>query len=169
MRRIEMVGNQWVDADPVSGQPTGNDWAVNAWSIADYEIGPDGSMYYIQMWTNFHGESNTGQLRKIAYSAVLDVPSSAAPFRLSAYPSPSAGRVTFSTVLQEPAQVRLDVLDTAGRRVRTIESGRTLPAGRHAFEWNGQNGSGRAVAPGVYLARWSIDGRAVVKRIVRLK
>lgn len=54
--------------------------------------------------------------------------------------------------LPRDAQVRLEVFDLAGRRVRILED-RNLVAGSYDVPWDGRDGSGRPVASGIYLTR----------------
>ena len=56
------------------------------------------------------------------------------------------------TLPSAAAQVRVEVLDAAGQPVATIErSG--VDAGVHTFEWDGRDGSGRALPDGRYRLR----------------
>jgi flagellar hook assembly protein FlgD len=54
-----------------------------------------------------------------------------------------------------------------GARVRTLVLG-PRGAGRHVVEWDGRDGAGRAVAPGVYFARLVVGPEARTARVVRL-
>ncbi len=51
--------------------------------------------------------------------------------------------------LTQPASVRIDFVDDAGRAFRRWESG-PQPAGSHDARWNGQAADGSVVPPGVY-------------------
>jgi flagellar hook assembly protein FlgD len=70
--------------------------------------------------------------------------------------------------LAQPGAVELSIYDTQGRRVRTLTRG-TLPAGTHTARWDGADGSGARVRPGVYYARLSLPGQTLVKRLVALE
>lgn len=48
--------------------------------------------------------------------------------------------------------VRLDVFDVAGRRIRTLWQGPLAP-GSHDLTWNGRDASGSTVGSGIYFAR----------------
>ena len=54
------------------------------------------------------------------------------------------------------ASVTVEVRDLSGRRVRTLYDGQDV-SGHHEREWDGQDQSGRAVPPGVYLYSVSMD------------
>jgi D-alanyl-D-alanine carboxypeptidase len=71
---------------------------------------------------------------------------------LQAWPNPFAGSTRLGFDLGQPGDVRLEIFDSSGRRVRAFE--RTgAPAGPGAFEWDGRSASGHEVAPGIYLYR----------------
>jgi len=50
-----------------------------------------------------------------------------------------------------PAECAVRVMNIAGRTVRTIEQGRTRPAGVNQITWNGRSEAGTKVPNGTYL------------------
>jgi hypothetical protein len=74
------------------------------------------------------------------------------PLALSLRPHPVVDGTSISLDLPRESPVRIDILDLAGRRVRTLEPG-VLPAGPVSVSWDARNGSGRRVAAGVYFVR----------------
>jgi flagellar basal-body rod modification protein FlgD len=64
--------------------------------------------------------------------------------------------------------VRLRILDLAGRTVRTLADG-SLAAGTHTVHWDGRDGDGRAVPPGVYRQSLETAGERVTRLLVRLR
>lgn len=104
--------------------------------------------------------------------AVAVTPGSALPSRLALPPNvPNPFHLATTLTMEVPAAaaVRLDILDLAGRRVATLQEGE-LPAGRHAFLWDGEAGPGGAmtgrVASGIYWARLEAAGQVVSRKIV---
>jgi hypothetical protein len=83
-------------------------------------------------------------------------------------PNPARETAQFDFVLPAAGRARLEVLDLAGRRVRVLADG-PLPAQRQARGWDLRDGLGRAVPPGVYLARLETDTRRIVRRFVVLR
>ncbi|MFN8587448.1 MAG: FlgD immunoglobulin-like domain containing protein [Candidatus Eisenbacteria bacterium] len=83
-------------------------------------------------------------------------------------PNPFRDHATLSFVLGMPGDLRAYVYDVTGRRVADL-SRRGLAAGEHVIGWDGRDGSGEHVAPGVYLVRWSAGGRSGSARIVSLQ
>jgi hypothetical protein len=84
--------------------------------------------------------------------------------------APNPFRRSLGLVIEVPeacGAIDLTVFDVAGRRVRTLASG-TLPAGRHAFTWDGRTQEGGRAAAGVYVARLTGAGRAFTRRATLL-
>ena len=87
-----------------------------------------------------------------------------------AYPNPSS--LSDPVVLpvdvpsSGPVDGRLDIVNSAGERVRTIKL-RGLAPGTNALSWDGRNDAGRITAPGVYRALLHAGGTDQVVRLVR--
>ena len=69
---------------------------------------------------------------------------------LPAWPNPFNPSTNVRFELWRDDEVRLDVYDLAGRRVRGLVQAR-YPAGSHALRWDGRDDRGRALASGSYL------------------
>jgi len=83
-------------------------------------------------------------------------------------PNPTLGATRFEFALVAESNVRVEVVDLAGRVVRTLESGR-LAAGPHAMAWDGRTTTGARVPSGLYFYRitagtQSAEGRIAVIR-----
>jgi hypothetical protein len=83
-------------------------------------------------------------------------------------PNPFRGRTAFRFGLARAGDVRLELYDVSGRRVRTLVSG-TLPAGEHTRAWDGRDERGGAVRPGVYFVRLVTPSRTFNSRLVALE
>ena len=85
-----------------------------------------------------------------------------APALAFAPPAPSPARTSarFTLTLAEPGPARVEAFDTSGRRVREILAG-DLPAGTNSATWDLAG-----VAPGVYLVRAQVGGRALTHRLL---
>lgn len=84
------------------------------------------------------------------------------------YPSPSEGHVSLALDLPRAARVAFSVHDLQGRRVWR-EPERTHDAGRRMLVWDGTTESGAPTATGIYLARVTVEGRTLVRRLARLR
>ena len=97
---------------------------------------------------------------------------SAAPARTGllrgAHPNPfrSATHVRFD--LPAPADVKLEIFDGSGRRVRTLSSG-GLAAGRHEIRWDGRDSGGLPAGTGVYFGRLTSGATRETTRILRIR
>ncbi|NNE44082.1 MAG: T9SS type A sorting domain-containing protein, partial [Gemmatimonadetes bacterium] len=80
------------------------------------------------------------------------LPQSGAVPALRVSPNPFRGRTDVSLALAAPGPVRITVFDVTGRAVRRLADGE-WPAGTVRIPWDGRDGAGRAVAPGIYFIR----------------
>jgi glucose/arabinose dehydrogenase len=146
LRRLVRSGGSWVPAPAVPGQPSADDWAAQIHEPTDFVVGPDGSLYWLQI--------AAGVLRRIRYTgpAVSVAPEAFTTRALSAAPNPFRGRVELTWRLPLSAPVTIEIFDLAGRRVRRLRD----PTG--GFEgrlvWDGRTEDGIRVSPGLYLARF---------------
>lgn len=87
---------------------------------------------------------------------------------LPARPNPFNPVTSIAFDMPEACHARLDILSAGGRLVATLVDG-PRSAGRHAAVWSGRDGSGAAVASGVYFARLEACGRESRERLVLVK
>ncbi len=75
----------------------------------------------------------------------------------------------FSTIefeLGRRSDVRLDVYDAGGRRIRAIVEG-TLAPGRHSVRWDGRTGLGGEVPVGIYVITLRTDVGYDTRKVIR--
>jgi endonuclease/exonuclease/phosphatase family metal-dependent hydrolase len=95
-------------------------------------------------------------------TSAADGPATAGAAPLApAAPSPFGLSTTLTVTLARAAVVRLDVVDVLGRTVAVLLDG-TLAAGDHPARLDGAR-----LAPGVYVARLTADGRTATQTLVR--
>ena len=70
--------------------------------------------------------------------------------------------------LATDGHVSLKMYDAQGALVRSLEDD-MLPAGLHHVVWDGRDGAGRAVAPGVYFARFNTRELKTSEKVMLLK
>ncbi len=68
------------------------------------------------------------------------------------YPNPVRSYTTIKFGLPKESDVRIEVYNIAGQKVKTLANGK-LNAGYHQVTWRGQNDNGQKVSAGVYLVR----------------
>ena len=90
---------------------------------------------------------------------------------LTAAPNPFRGTALLTwSVLDDfggEAQVRLEVLDSQGRRVRTIVNDR-FPAGTYWSSWNGEDERGARTVAGIYWVRLALGDHVATRPLVRI-
>jgi len=92
--------------------------------------------------------------------------------RVLVSPNPSARAFSFS-LAPDAGLSRIDIYDIRGRRVRSIQSpgaaGAAGSSARHALAWDGTDASGRAVAKGVYFARFDFGARVETHKLTVIR
>lgn len=87
---------------------------------------------------------------------------------LQNYPNPFNPNTLLTYRLFQPSNVRLQVFDLAGQKVKTLVRERQTE-GWHKKEWNGTDDSGRSVSSGVYLYRIVTDNITVMRKMILMK
>ena len=170
LRRLTGSGASWSLATPVAGQPSATDWGQGFGQVSDWAVGPDGALWYCQQSTGF--AANTGEIRRILATGNTSVQPPPGPTGVEfapPRPTPAIGHVTLDYTLSRSARVSLAVFDAAGRRVRLLEPPQSKAVDRYDVTWDGHDDNGRAVSPGLYVARLEVAGRAFVRRVPFLR
>jgi len=81
----------------------------------------------------------------------------------SVFPNPFDASSNISFSLDENAEVDLKIFDNKGEEVNVIEHGQ-LNAGQHTYVFNGEG-----LADGVYFYRLSINGKTIIKPVVKIR
>jgi len=84
------------------------------------------------------------------------------------YPNPFNPTTTVSFTLPVASNVRLDIYNVRGEKVRSLVNG-YFSAGNYSQVWDGKNSAGRAVPSGVYMLRMISDGGVQVRNMLLLK
>ncbi len=78
------------------------------------------------------------------------------PIIAAAFPNPANPAITVEFELPRAGSARLEIIDPAGRRIRTLMDG-WKETGRHQVRWDGRDEGGRAMASGTYFVRIVTD------------
>jgi glucose/arabinose dehydrogenase len=169
LHRLKYIGGSWQAPAPDPGQPDPNTWATGMASECDFQVGPDGSLWWLRQYDDAT-DPVTGSLQRIRYvgQTVDVVPAAQLDPQFSIGPNPSSGPATMSFRMPVAGYVRLEVFDLAGRLTRRLVDG-TLLAGPRQIVWDGRDGAGRAVPPGVYMARLERPSGVEAVHLLRLK
>ncbi|MCK6620045.1 MAG: T9SS type A sorting domain-containing protein [Calditrichaceae bacterium] len=84
------------------------------------------------------------------------------------YPNPFNGETRIRFYLSKAAEVRLDIFNLLGQRVRTLVNGRMDP-GENLAAWDGRSEAGRRVSSGIYFCRLQGEGRATARKLVLVR
>ncbi len=84
------------------------------------------------------------------------------------FPNPFQISTSIRFEIGRTAEVKVEVFDLRGRRVRTLVSGLET-AGSHQVSWNGADSSNRQVPSGIYFLRFSSDGRSQSSKVIMLR
>jgi hypothetical protein len=107
----------------------------------------------------------TGPSTRVRKDGTDDGPTAFALEQNEPNPFGEGTRIRFA--LPRPSFVTLDVFDLHGRRVATLTK-REWQAGVHTVDWNGRNGQGRRVRPGIYLYRMEAEAFRATRKLVVL-
>jgi hypothetical protein len=84
---------------------------------------------------------------------------------LSVFPSPSRGPVRFHYSVEHACPMRLDILDTSGRVIRSVHQS-DVPAGFGEAVWDLTSDSGERAGGGVYFARLSAGETVSLRKFI---
>ena len=105
----------------------------------------------------------------IADPELPGAPPAAVAFQVSqAVPNPFNPRTSVVVEVGEQSRVRAEVVDMAGRVVRTLLDQELTP-GRHDLTWDGQDDSNHSLASGVYFLHVMKKGHAQSQKLVLVK
>lgn len=79
--------------------------------------------------------------------------------------TPSSGSAEFRFILSESGSVSLSIYDGMGREIRKLSLGE-LEEGIHSGRWDGRDGNGLFVSPGIYFCRLSEGSRSAQGKII---
>jgi photosystem II stability/assembly factor-like uncharacterized protein len=84
------------------------------------------------------------------------------------HPNPFSSSTSIPFTLSKESSVRLEVFNSAGARVRTLEQG-VSAAGSHEALWDGRDNTGNALPAGTYIYRLRAEGLSRSRRMVLLR
>ena len=133
------------------------------YSYSDQTVGPDRVYYYKLGAVDLRGH----EVLYDPISVTTPVWRDRTELRLAS-PSPFRRETALNFTLATPSEVRLAIYDVAGRLVRVLVN-EDLPVGDHSAVWNGRDGSGVPVAPGVYFVRLKSGTFDEAQQVVRIR
>jgi hypothetical protein len=137
---------------PTSNLPMGE---FTLWLRARDSAGNWGPAGGLALLSNGDGVTAVGDLPLVDFLA----PPSPNPFR---------GHAALRFGLSRAGEVRLEMFDVGGRRVRTLAEG-MRSAGSHLVPWDGRDDGGRPVGAGIYFVRLITPAGTYRSRLVSLQ
>jgi hypothetical protein len=141
------------DGDGVVDFPDFFLFAEAFWSDdATYDLSGDGFVDFVDLFifADFFGERLPLFKLLALLQEYLGMPITAT--LAQNYPNPFNSSTTIPFALPTDGQVRLDIYDVLGQRIRTLAA-QDMPAGLHHITWDGRDDGGRQVAGGVFFYR----------------
>jgi flagellar hook assembly protein FlgD len=84
------------------------------------------------------------------------------------YPNPFNPTTVLPFALDRSQDVRLEIYNVLGQRIRTLVSG-PMDAGFHTLVWNGHNDIGHSVAAGLYFTLLETQSTRQTRKMSLLK
>lgn len=132
---------------------------------------PVAGYYCVAVWKSGSADlAQSGTYRLQVRPLVVDAPYGAPALTAlgATFPNPLHEGMNVAFDLATGGNVRLEVYDLHGARVRTLLNERR-DAGTWQVRWTGDDDTGRNVAPGVYFLRFQSNGVTETRRVVRMK
>ncbi len=143
---------------------------VSVSALAEYQ----GGLYCVGAFTVAGGHSSQGMATwgdSVYVTGVGAPPTHAfggAVDLSPAWPNPFQAQSTVDFNWLETGSADRSVFDGTGRRVATLASGQ-LSAGQHRAAWNGKDGAGRDVGPGLFFVRLQTAGGSVTRSLIHIR
>jgi hypothetical protein len=136
--------------------------AADATEALDQSVVP-GQSYYYRLTANLtdgtravFGPISATAIRAVKVSGLTGIVPN---------PTSASARIDFALVREE--NVRISVVDVAGRVDAVLADGRMAP-GSYSLLWDGRKGGTRLPA-GVYYVRWSSAGKTMNRKLVMVR
>jgi hypothetical protein len=84
------------------------------------------------------------------------------------YPNPFNPTTNFNFTLAKPAQVKIDIFNIVGQKVRTLVDDE-MKAGVYLADWDGKDDNGSSVSSGIYFYRMQAGDFSDTKKMVLVK
>jgi glucose/arabinose dehydrogenase len=164
--RLEPFGSGFAPAPDVPGQPAPGKWGTGFDAVSDWALFRDGAFYFCRQSIGF--AANSGVIGRIINTTPPPPPTPPLAIAITPVPAVGGANLVLSGVI---APFVLTIHDLNGRRVRRIpESDLQLtPGGKWRGAWDGRDDDGRAVHPGLFVARVESAGRTAAARVPFLR
>ncbi len=121
-------------------------------------------------WVTYRGSlTRQASAAGTGFVSNSDAVSCPVPDRLSQnYPNPFNPHTTIAFDLARAGQVRIEIFNTKGQKIRKLTSG-DFSAGAHSVNWDGTDDGGQAVSSGLYFYRMQSASGLQTRKMLLLK
>ena len=84
------------------------------------------------------------------------------------WPNPFNPSTTIKYSLPEKSEVKLEIFNIIGQRIKTLVSGNQGP-GSYQIQWDGKNEFGQTAASGIYIYRLQADKEVAIRKMVFMR
>jgi hypothetical protein len=153
------------------GYATGDEMSFRIWNANDKNVYAAVAQY--SYGSNKFGEASYSWISLLQASTIIGVAETtiSQPTELKLlqnYPNPFNPSTWISFTVPILSDVRLEIYDLLGRKVRTLMKVQ-FSAGSHEIEWDGLDDNGKSVGSGIYLFVLSDDSRSISKKMIKLE
>jgi subtilisin family serine protease len=157
----------WLEIDPVNGSV--NPGATEEVTLTFSTTGLQYGYYYTTMTV----------IEAPYYSVNVPVTLHVTPFvgiagdpvvgntGLSCYPNPFTDVTSISFIINRDERVKLEIFNIHGQQLLSLTDLPCQP-GEHTFQWDGRDGGGHRVKPGIYLCRLMIETHVFQLKLLKL-
>lgn len=159
---VKVVDGQVVFVDPEEEGAIGP--GMRAFAFSD-----DGNTAYLGQWTIRIVPAIQKFVRKPVSVEPIDNRIAQRFELLQNYPNPFNPSTTIQFALPQQTQVRLEIFNILGQRVKVLVADEVYQAGVHNIVWDGVNELNRMVPSGIYIYRITAGDFVASKRMIFLK
>ena len=167
---IDEKGNKWFGTTTGMWQFDGDSWT----SFTGHESNLQNDVYVRAILTDSQGETWIGSSKALTLCDTKTEPilkKSAVPTQMTItgnYPNPFNPSTTVEFIISEGGNVKLEVYNITGQKVRSLLSD-TMAPGKHTVVWDGRNDAGMDVSSGVYLFRLKMQTTDMTHRMMLVR
>ena len=169
--RVSTNGQDWVTVWSNDDYIEDGDWILQTFDISD--VADNQPSVYIR-WTM--GATDGGwkycgwniddiDILAVAQTGIEEGLPPVTPGMGPLYPNPFRSMLSIPFSLSSPGWVNVSVYDLSGRMVTTIAD-QHFQAGEHGLSWQGTDGAGALLAPGVYFVRICGEGGSETGKVI---
>jgi hypothetical protein len=153
------------------GYVAGDEMSFRIWNANDNNVYAAAAQY--SYGSNKFEEAIYSRISQLQASTIIGAAETAIsqPTELKLlqnYPNPFNPSTWISFTVPRLSDVRLEIYDLLGRKVRTFIKVR-FSAGSHEIEWDGLDDNGKSVGSGIYVFVLSDGARSISKKMAKLE